>query len=241
MGRQAKTGIAFGAVVVLAVLAFLLVDPIIGIGVLVVGVLLIVLLLRRTATTTRGSKRSRRDSFLEASVDTADAPAASTSAPTLQPWTPPEGLEPWSPPADVVGEPAGTDLVDELAEPSYDGTATDDSWGGSWGDGDTALAEESPLEELDRLDDVDVVAEVERIEAREAGVVVEEEVEVDVEVDEAPASSGLFSVASPIKEDVQSDEEIMAASQATELTVTDDNSELAKLLAKVQARLAAYE
>jgi hypothetical protein len=35
----------------------------------------------------------------------------------------------------------------------------------------------------------------------------------------------------------------MAASQATELQVeqNDDNSELAKLLAKVQARLAAYE
>ncbi len=47
---------------------------------------------------------------------------------------------------------------------------------------------------------------------------------------------------SPINEDVSSADDIMAASQATELHVEqEDNSELAKLLAKVQARLAAYE
>ena len=62
----------------------------------------------------------------------------------------------------------------------------------------------------------------------------------------APSSSGLFSVASPIDENVHSDDDIMAASQATELHVEPDeaegdNSELAKLLAKVQSRLAAYE
>ena len=59
-------------------------------------------------------------------------------------------------------------------------------------------------------------------------------------------ASGLFSVASPIDENVESADDIMAASQATELHVEDedaggDNSELAKLLAKVQSRLAAYE
>ena len=57
----------------------------------------------------------------------------------------------------------------------------------------------------------------------------------------------MFDVAAPvfeapINEDVSSADDIMAASQATELQVEeDDNSELAKLLAKVQARLAAYE
>ena len=52
--------------------------------------------------------------------------------------------------------------------------------------------------------------------------------------------------ATPIDENVESADDIMAASQATELHVEDedaggDNSELAKLLAKVQSRLAAYE
>jgi hypothetical protein len=46
-------------------------------------------------------------------------------------------------------------------------------------------------------------------------------------------------------EDVHTDDDIMKASEATSLEVTGaaggDNSELAKLLAKVQSRLAAYE
>lgn len=65
----------------------------------------------------------------------------------------------------------------------------------------------------------------------------------------ASSSSSLFSVASPIDENVATDDDIMAASHATELTLESsdgaaagaDNSELAKLLAKVQSRLAAYE
>jgi hypothetical protein len=56
---------------------------------------------------------------------------------------------------------------------------------------------------------------------------------------------GAFSFGSAppiINEDVTTADDIMAASHATELDeeATDD-SELAKLLAKVQARLAAYE
>jgi hypothetical protein len=53
----------------------------------------------------------------------------------------------------------------------------------------------------------------------------------------------MFGRPSPINEAVSSADDIMAGSKATELQVQqdDDNSELAKLLAKVQARLAAYE
>jgi hypothetical protein len=57
-------------------------------------------------------------------------------------------------------------------------------------------------------------------------------------------ANSMFGGGSAI-EDVHSDDDIMAASHATELTVVapdaSDNSELAKLLAKVQSRLAAYE
>lgn len=63
------------------------------------------------------------------------------------------------------------------------------------------------------------------------------------EADEIAFASSLIS--SPINEDVASADDIMAASEATELHIPaadeGDDSELAKLLAKVQARLAAYE
>lgn len=61
-----------------------------------------------------------------------------------------------------------------------------------------------------------------------------------------PEPLGAFSFGSApkvINEDVSTADEIMAASAATELHVDEaaENSELAKLLAKVQARLSAYE
>jgi hypothetical protein len=75
-----------------------------------------------------------------------------------------------------------------------------------------------------------------------------DEGEFMTEVEEpAPAKSGsLFSAPAPIREieDVHSDEDILKASAATSLNVapaSGGNTELAKLLAKVQSRLAAYE
>jgi hypothetical protein len=235
VGRQAKTGIGLAIVVLLALLAWSQAGVLAGVGVLVIGVILAVLVLRRTAgsassgTREKSRRRKKDDSFLEASLGTTDAPTT-TEAPGLQPWSPPEGLQPWTPPEDLAeAEP----LVDRRESTS------------SWDDGEAAVDTVNPLDDLERLDDVDVIAEVERIEAREAGSVTEiEEVEYEPEPAAEPEvepSGGLFSVPAPIKEDVRSDDEIMAASQATELSVADDNSELAKLLAKVQARLAAYE
>lgn len=111
-------------------------------------------------------------------------------------------------------------------------TAPDETtWadGSTW-DGSKIAADSNPLDDLARLDDIDVIAEFERLDERET-----------------PARPGFDSLPPldallPINEAVSSADDIMAASQATELQVEeDDNSELAKLLAKVQARLAAYE
>lgn len=241
MGRQAKTGLGLAIVVLLALLAFLRIGPLVGLLVLLAGAGGLVVVLRRTAGLGGGGRRDRGESFLEASIGTLDAPAAPSNAPTLQPWTPPEGLQPWTPPEDIaepeVTEEPAVDLVDELVDPDE----LERAWEGTsaWGEAEVEV-DANPLDELERLDDVDVIAEVERIEARESSTLEFDEVEVVAEP-EAPASSGLFSVPAPINEDVRSDDEIMAASQATELSVAEDNSELAKLLAKVQARLAAYE
>jgi hypothetical protein len=60
----------------------------------------------------------------------------------------------------------------------------------------------------------------------------------------SPAGNFSFSSAPrPIDEAaVQTPDDVMAASEATELIVGDgEDSELARLLAKVQQRLAAYE
>ena len=88
-------------------------------------------------------------------------------------------------------------------------------------------ADSNPLDDLVGLDSLDPIAEVERIEGR---------------------STSLFGgdptfQAPIINEQVSTADDIMAASQATELNLGDsgEQTELQKLLAKVQIRLSAYE
>jgi hypothetical protein len=84
----------------------------------------------------------------------------------------------------------------------------------------------NPLDDLVGLDALDPIAEVERIEGR---------------------STSLFGgdphfQAPIINEQVSTADDIMAASHATELNLADgEQTELQKLLAKVQIRLSAYE
>jgi hypothetical protein len=138
-------------------------------------------------------------------------------------------------PSSWLDDPFGTDGPgDAPAEPSW---TADIPWddGSTW-DGTSVATEANPLDELARLDDVDVIAEFERLDDRD--VASTSGIDPSL-VGESPV---LGEAISPINEAVSSADDIMAASQATELTVEqDDNSELAKLLAKVQARLAAYE
>jgi hypothetical protein len=220
--------------------------------------------------TSRGRKRKSKHNdtsdLLHAATSTAEPLTTWTPPDALAPWTPPADDPPteagiadlpappaapehdfWSneqPVADFsdLAAPPSTDeptswlddpfstegLPDAPSEPSW---ADDTTWedGSTW-DGTRVATDTNPLDDLARLDDIDVIAEFERLDDHPA-----------------PAPS-MFDVAppaevlTPINEAVSSADDIMAASQATELTVPqEDNSELAKLLAKVQARLAAYE
>jgi hypothetical protein len=218
VGRQPKVLVPIVvAVLVAAGLALWRLGPIVAVGVLVVGGLLAAVAARRLAD--RGGSST---------LDTLrDATAPDTAVP-LEPWSPPEPLQPWRPPEPV-----------EMTEPGWDD-------GVGWDDRDVAV-DTNPLDELDRLEDLDVVAEVERLEA----TTFDEEIwETDLDAagrdgHGAATTTSAFTV-HRVNEDVHSAEDIMAASHATELSFSGgsgggENSELAKLLAKVQARLAAYE
>jgi hypothetical protein len=206
--------------------------------------------------------KARLDEILD---DKAKSTGTGTTRRAPAPATPPGGgLPTWSPGS--VDSGAADDLIasDDLDSGS---DANWDSWEKEWPQGDTdslVLDDDDPLSSLDRLDDIDPVAEVERIEAEtdddpfaslRADISVDDTFELDelddfaVELDDEPApaaSSGSgFSFASApavINEEVSTADDIMAASTATELHVEDaGDSELARLLAKVQARLSAYE
>lgn len=271
MSRQAKTIAGVVGVAVVGILALLMMGPLVALVVLVAGGLAVAVVLQRSGDgptkpklPSRPRGRSRKDD------DTTDLLRSATS--TVEPlstWTPPDALKPWTPPAGIDAEgaidqlrdgtvesatpdatetdfwsPGDDSLTDfsDLAEPTTDETSwldeatstevTFTTQPAAWDDGstwdDSAVAVEgNPLDDLQRLDDIDVIAEFERLDQ------------------EPEATTSLFGAPTdlvPINEDVSNADDIMAASQATELHVEqDDNSELAKLLAKVQARLAAYE
>jgi hypothetical protein len=207
---QPKVIVALVAALVLAIGAFVVVGPVPGVLVLVLGAGAVVLLMRQGGTTTERPRRARDDEFLEAEDDA--APRASTAQATpLSTWAPdPTEAEPlgtWS---------QGTTEAEPLSAWSPDTTEAEPL--GTW--------EAEPLSTWD----AEPLAEP------------AEETAPD-EADEIAFASSLIS--SPINEDVASADDIMAASEATELHIPDadegDDSELAKLLAKVQARLAAYE
>ena len=228
MGDNAKALIGLGIVVVLAAVAYLVAGDN---GIIAAGIVLIVGLIGIFVLTKRGGGSSTSDEYEYEyeDADEGDAPAASTGGSStgsgggLPTWSA-EPLATWSPPEDGADEP----------EPAY--ASFDD-------DLDT-----STFDELASFDDVDAVAEVDTYETiTDDGTDVEYEEVVEAEVEPEPVKTSLFSAPAPIREDVHSDEEILEASHATELHVPDagagggDNAELAKLLAKVQSRLAAYE
>jgi hypothetical protein len=219
-----------------------------------------------TKTKAKPAKAKKGKARLDEILDDKAAKAGGTTATarTAAPKPAPGGgLPTWTP-----GSVDSTSTDEESAEP-FDTTSSEgswDTWEKEWpADADTLILEEDdPLASLDRLDDIDPVAEVERLDAADddpfaslrGDFEVDTEVEETFELDElteldddpiaAPSASGSafsFSAApAVINEEVSTADDIMAASTATELHVEDaGDSELARLLAKVQARLSAYE
>jgi hypothetical protein len=262
VGKERKVVVGLGGLVLLALLCFMMAGAMFAVVVLVLGLVAGVVVLRRDAVTPIGRRPGKARSKGGSPLDLiGSAPTTPASAASLLPtWTPPTETSD----ADTAFEPEPAPIK------SWD---DGQSWteGSTWSS-DAVSTETNPLDDLDRLDDVDVVAEVERLEAR-GGLVDEPTTSFDAPFEtsfetsfDAPVSDTSFdtyqpigdpvgaesvsydrfepSFVAPINEAVSSPDDIMAASQATELSVAtaaDDNSELAKLLAKVQQRLAAYE
>jgi hypothetical protein len=247
VGKNAKIGIAAGAVVALALILVLSGSPLIGGVILVLGGLGVAALYQRLpedeggGTTTKrpkGKGKSKLDQALEDRHG--DVPRNRTAPPARRPnaggglptWSP-SGLDTWTPPAEEADAPAKADTVSETA-PASDWDSWDDDWdGGTIVEDDEDAEDENPLSALDRLDEIDPIAEVERLEG------------LSDEDKTPPKKSGFsFSSAPAVinEETIETADDIMAASEAMELHVEDGgDSELAKLLAKVQARLSAYE
>jgi len=221
VGDNAKALIGLGIVVVLAAVAYLVAgdNGIIAAGiVLIVGLIGIFVLTKRNGG---GGSSSDEYEYEDADDDVAPTATATGSGGGLPTWSA-EPLATWSPPEDdgAVDEP----------EPVYASFDDDDDL--------------ATFDELAAFDDVDAVAEVDTYETvTDDGTDVEYEEVIEAEVEPEPVKTSLFSAPAPIREDLSSDEDILEASHATELHVPDggENTELAKLLAKVQSRLAAYE
>ena len=226
MSRQ-KIIIGTAVAALVGVLAFVAVSRQIGVIILAVGVGGGLILLRSSddraerdaedAEDERDERDARRRKRNRESGGGGRSTSAGTS--TLPAWG---GLQPWSPPDDDTE----TEVADETEGDSW-------AWDNDTWTGDTDEATEVDFDaELERLND-DEFDPFSRLDETET---IDEVVEVETEIADD------LLVTSPINEEVSSPDDIMAASQATELKLEEtENSELARLLAKVQARLAAYE
>lgn len=273
MGRNAKLRTAAAVVAVLALITIVLKLPIfVPIAIVVVGVGAILFLLRQDdddsggTTATKAAKAKKGKARLDEILDDQASKAGGTTTTTNRapaPAAPPSGGLPTWTPGSIDSTATADDSTDLFETSSSEGSW--DTWEKEWpADADALIVEDDdPLSSLDRLDDIDPVAEVERIEAADDDPFASLRADIEVTSDEdtfeldeltelddepvaAPASSGsAFSFGSApavINEEVSTADDIMAASTATELHVEDaGDSELARLLAKVQARLSAYE
>jgi hypothetical protein len=238
VNRESQVLIGVGALAAIGLLIAIVAEsPLLGVAVIAIGLIGGIVYLRAT-------RPDQSDPFADARSE-ADETNVGNLTPNepLTAWAPDGGLGAWTPPAGLappVAPPAAPvePTYAPLPEPS---TNWDDT---SWGDSVTweapqhaAPAEPSaidanPLNDLIGLESMDPIAEVERIEERESlpyEPVNFDHMELDVH-------------GNPVNEAVKGADDIMAASQATELHLADgEQTELQKLLAKVQIRLSAYE
>jgi hypothetical protein len=256
VSKESKVLIGVGAVVVVAVILALTVGTTVGLIVAALGLI-------GAYVATKISRPDTDDPFAEARTQADETQVGNlTVGQPLAPWSPEGGLNAWTPPVSLTGLPDAPPLppaapVEEpTAEPS---TAWSNEWNNddSWQSttsftnehplaGDTST-DTNPLDELQGLDSLDPIAEVERIDARTADETATEAPESDHGfsfggVSRGPGGDVVDLHAPVVNEDVSGADDIMAASQATELHLADgEQTELQKLLAKVQIRLSAYE
>jgi hypothetical protein len=253
VARNARAMLAATSVAILSILVVLSGYPLVGAGVFALGMLGLAAVRERDAEEDAGDGgQAKLDRAIE---NGGPAPAVEGRPPaggiTLPPRPSALGLPTWQP-APQPTPPSEPDFgpgpnapsafapQPRIEQPPTHQPAQGPPWD-TWQDNDRGPVaptydDHNPLAALDRLDEIDPVAEVERLER------------MGPAAPPAPTSapSGGFSFSSapsPINEAaVQTDDDIMAASQATELQVdAGADSELARLLAKVQQRLAAYE
>jgi hypothetical protein len=273
VSRESKVLIGVGALVVIGLILALIGQPTIGVIAVLIGLVAGVVGLRFTkpdASDPFAEARTEADLTNTGTLAPNDGLAPWAPDGGLNAWTPPTDLA--TPPAPTYDAPVediptyeapGYDAPAEtptyeaptyasLAEPEVEPASTgswDDGWDStvSWApeaETETALesradyqqpevheadlhgAESNPLDDLVGLDALDPIAEVERIESRGGSLF-----------------GGDPTFQAPINEHVSTADDIMAASQATELNLTgsEEQTELQKLLAKVQIRLSAYE
>ena len=259
MGKTVRVYLGVAVVAVIGLIVAVVTEQlVIGLAIVVIAGLGGMFLLRQTTTD--------EDEFFEAPDAEPEAPPqkprttpTSTASEPLATWEP-EGLTPWTPP-----EPAGDTAV---ADSSFDTAAYEDELDTVDLDDlqhldalvtdDEPRVETNPFESASMessLDDRDGASfdtssfETTTFEPSSFESTSFESSSLDQDAGDRATSDGfansMFGGGPSIDEDVHSDDDIMAASHATELTVVapdaSDNSELAKLLAKVQSRLAAYE
>jgi hypothetical protein len=248
VSNESKVLVGVGAGVVLGVLVALAFNLTAGLFVMLIGVGGAIVAMRFV-----GPKVE--DPFAQARSE-ADETQVGNITPNqpLSPWSPDGGLNAWTPPVSYTALPDAPIAPAPMAEPPVveptpaETSSWSDSWSNdddSWNSAPTATwesptsTETNPLDDLQGLDTLDPIAEVERIEARTAD---------DTPAPPAPAEEQTFATFSfgnasaKVNEDVADADDIMAASQATELHLAaGEQTELQKLLAKVQIRLSAYE
>jgi hypothetical protein len=265
VSRETKVLIGVGAIVGLGVVLAVGVNLTAGLIVMVIGIAAAIAALRFTRPDTT-------DPFADARTEADETQVGNiTPNQPLAPWSPDGGLNAWTPPVSLTGLPDAAPTAPMAATPPpapapapTEPVAETHSWNDAWSNDDdwdsaptweptaATSTETNPLDELQGFDTMDPIAEVERIEARGHD---------DTLSDFAPpVSDNSFSgfsfgeatraatdehldfQARQVNEDVAGADDIMAASQATELNLAaGEQTELQKLLAKVQIRLSAYE
>jgi hypothetical protein len=241
VSNESKVLIGVGGVIVVALLVAVATNVTLGLVVAALGLIGAFVVLRRETAT--------GDPFADARTQ-ADETQVGNITPNqpLAPWSPDGGLNAWTPPVSLTGlpdAPPASPVPPVEAPPEEPVAEPTSTWSNEWNNNDdswqspTYTAEPAPstdtnpLDELQGLDTLDPIAEVERIEARATE---------EPPAEPAPSGFSFSGVSRPVNEDVSGADDIMAASEATELHLAGgEQTELQKLLAKVQIRLSAYE